>query len=120
MDKEKMLHEHSQLKEWLQELTDFINSEEYYKLGEAEKQLMAAQRSGMEVYINALSIRLWGKGNVSGTYSPSLLGLVTSMLFAPNFGSPMLQPTIPDEGGENAEEPVGETQDTGEEKEETA
>ncbi|MBR3285774.1 MAG: hypothetical protein IKI70_05810 [Bacteroidales bacterium] len=87
MDRKKTEQEHAQLKERLQELTDFINSEEYYKLSEAEKQLIAAQRSGMEVYINALSIRLWGKDSTSGSYSPSLLGLMTSLLFAPSFGS---------------------------------
>ena len=87
MNKKELEQEHAQLKERLQELTDFINSEEYYKLSDAEKQLIAAQRNGMEVYINALSIRLWGKDSTSGAYSPSLLGLVTSMLFAPSFGS---------------------------------
>ena len=87
MNRKKMEKEHAQLKERLQELTDFINSEEYYRLSEPEKQLIAAQRSGMEVYINALSIRLWGKHGTSGAYSPSLLGLVTSMLFSPAFGS---------------------------------
>lgn len=111
MNREKMEQEHAQLKERLRELTDFINSEEYYKLSETEKQLIAAQRSGMEVYINALSIRLWGKDNTNGAFSPSLLGLVTSMLFAPSFGSPLPKaPEIP------AEDP----QDAGETKEETA
>lgn len=106
-----MEQEHAQLKERLRELTDFINSEEYYKLSESEKQLISAQRSGMEVYINALSIRLWGKGNTNGAFSPSLLGLMTSLMFAPSFGSPM--PKMP-------EVPSEETQDTGEIKEETA
>ena len=114
MNREKMEQEHAQLKERLRELTDFINSEEYYKLSEAEKQLIAAQRSGMEVYINALSIRLWGKGNTNGAFSPSLLGLVTSLMFAPSFGSPM--PEVPKITENTAKEP----QDTGETKEETA
>lgn len=100
-----MEQEHAQLKEQLSELTDFINSEEYYKQSEAEKQLIAAQRSGMEVYINALSIRLWGKGNTNGSFSPSLLGLITSMMFAPNFGSPMPEvPKIPKKEEEEKEE----------------
>lgn len=111
MNKEKMLQEHSQLKERLQELTDLINSEDYYKLSEAEKQLIATQRSGMEVYINALSIRLWGNENASGAHSPSLLGLVTSMLFAPSFGCPM--PKSPGE-------PSGEPKGAGETEEKTA
>lgn len=105
MNREKMEQEHAQLKEQLSELTDFINSEEYYKQSEAEKQLIAAQRSGMEVYINALSIRLWGKGNTNGSFSPSLLGLITSMMFAPNFGSPMPEvPKIPKKEEEEKEE----------------
>lgn len=114
MNREKMEQEHAQLKERLRELTDFINSEEYYKLSDAEKQLIAAQRSGMEVYINALSIRLWGKGNTNGAFSPSLLGLMTSLMFAPSFGSPMPEvPKMPDVPSEEA-------QDTGETREETA
>lgn len=114
MNKEKMEQEHAQLKERLSELTNFINSEEYYKQSEAEKQLIAAQRSGMEVYINALSIRLWGKGNTNGAFSPSLLGLVTSMMFAPSFGRPMLE--VP----KNPDNPAGEPQGAGETQEETA
>lgn len=106
-----MEQEHAQLKERLRELTDFINSEDYYKLSEPEKQLIASQRSGMEVYINALSIRLWGKGDTNGAFSPSLLGLFTSMMFAPSFGSGL--PKVP-------EIPAEEPQDTGETKEETA
>lgn len=105
MNRKKMEKEHAQLKERLSELTDFINSEEYYKQSEAEKQLIAAQRSGMEVYINALSIRLWGKGNTNGSFSPSLLGLITSMMFAPSFGSPMPEvPKIPKKEEEGKEE----------------
>lgn len=105
MNRKKMEKEHAQLKERLSELTDFINSEEYYKQSEAEKQLIAAQRSGMEVYINALSIRLWGKGNTNGSFSPSLLGLITSMMFAPSFGSPMPEvPKIPKKEEEEKEE----------------
>ena len=46
MNRKKMEKEHAQLKERLRELTDFINSEEYYKQSEAEKQLIAAQRYG--------------------------------------------------------------------------
>lgn len=104
MNRKKMEQEHAQLKERLRELTDFINSEEYYKQSEAEKQLIAAQRSGMEVYINALSIRLWGKGNTNGSYSPSLLGLITSMMFAPSFGSQVPEvPKIPEKEEETEE-----------------
>lgn len=115
MNREKMEQEHAQLKERLRDLTDFINSEEYYKLSEVDKQLISAQRSGMEVYINALSIRLWGKGNTNGAYSPSLLGLLSSLMFAPSFGSPI--PKISEE--ENAKKPSGEPQDAGETREET-
>ncbi len=111
MDRKKTEQEHAELKERLRELTDFINSEEYYKLSEAEKQLIATQRSGMEVYINALSIRLWGNGNTNGSFSPSLLGLMTSMMFTPSFSSTM--PKIPDNT-------AGGSQDGSKTKEETA
>lgn len=108
MNRKKTEQEHAELKERLRELTDFINSKEYYQLSDADKQLIATQRSGMEVYINALSIRLWGNGNTNGSFSPSLLGLMTSMIFTPSFGSPM------PEVAKIADKPAGEPQEASE------
>ena len=70
MEREKLEQEHVQLKERLAELVDFINSEEFYKQNEVDKQLIATQRSGMEMYLNALSLRLWERVNVHRPYHP--------------------------------------------------
>lgn len=85
MNKEKLSTQHAQLKEQLAELTDFINSEEYYKLTDHEKNLIATQRTGMEVAISAISVRLWGdKTNTS--FNPSIFGLM-SLMFSNTFSS---------------------------------
>ena len=86
MNNEKLEQEHAQLKERLAELVDFINSEEYYKQNEVEKQLIATQRSGMEMYLNALSLRLWGNNTYSQNIS-SILPLLMSSIMLPSFGT---------------------------------
>lgn len=87
MEKKKLEQEHAQLKERLAELVAFINSEEYYKENDVEKQLIATQRSGMEMYLNALSLRLWGKNECNPSMS-SMLPLLMSTMLMPTFGSP--------------------------------
>lgn len=87
MDKKKLEQEHAQLKERLVELVDFINSEEFYKQNEVDKQLIATQRSGMEMYLNALSLRLWGKNECNPSMS-SMLPLLISTMLMPSFSSP--------------------------------
>ena len=79
MGKEKLEREHAELKSRLAELVDFINSGEYYKLNEREKMLLGTQRYGMEMYINALSMRLWGVADVPNS-SMMMSGLLASML----------------------------------------
>ena len=86
MEKENLKQEHAQLKERLAELVDFINSEENYKQNEVEKQLIATQRSGMEMYLNALSLRLWGKNECNPSIS-SMLPLLMSTMLMPSFSS---------------------------------
>lgn len=87
MEKEKLEQEHAQLKERLAELVDFINSEEYYKQEDVEKQLLATQRSGMEMYLNSLSLRLWGRNECNSSMS-SMLPLLMSTMLMPSFSSP--------------------------------
>lgn len=87
MEKKTLEKEHSQLKERLAELVDFINSEEFYKQNEVEKQLLTTQRSGMEMYLNALSLRLWGKNECNPSMS-SMLPLLMSTMLMPSFSSP--------------------------------
>lgn len=106
MDKEKLLKEHAQLKEQLAELTDFINSEGYYQLPENEKSLISSQRAGMEMTINAMSVRLWG---LKTTFGPdlSMMSLLSMMLARPMTGATYSMPDLPlkkDEEGEKTEE----------------
>ena len=86
MNNEKLEREHAQLKESLAELVDFINSEEYYRQSDVEKQLIATQRTGMETYLNALSLRLWGDTTCSSSIS-SILPLLMSTMILPSLGS---------------------------------
>lgn len=88
MNREELKQEHAQLKERLAELVDFISSEEYYKLCDGEKQLIATQRTGMEMYLNALSVRLWGDTHSCNAMSSSLMSLMLSSMFLPSFSTP--------------------------------
>ena len=87
MNKEKLEKEHAELKARLAELVDFINSEEYYKLPEREKTLVTTQRSGMEVYLNALSVRLWGESECASISPSSLLPLLMTTILTPSYGT---------------------------------
>lgn len=100
MEKEKLELEHVQLKERLAELVDFINSEEYYKESDAEKQLIATQRSGMEMYLNALSLRMWGK-NECNPSMPSILPLLMSTMLMPTFSTHSPSATYASDVAEN-------------------
>lgn len=88
MNREKVKEEHVQLKERLAELVDFINSEEYYKLGDSERQLISTQRTGMEMYLNALSVRLWGDISSVNPLSSSLMSLMLSSMLSSSYGFP--------------------------------
>ena len=59
-DLEKLKIEQVELKEKLLRLVDFMHSEEYSTLDATEKGLLASQRAGMEVYLNALTQRIYG------------------------------------------------------------
>lgn len=87
MNKEKLEQEHAQLKDRLAELVDFINSEEFFRQNDVDKQLIATQRSGMEMYLNALSLRLWGNNTCNPSMS-SMLPLMLSSIMLPSFSSP--------------------------------
>lgn len=87
MNKETLSKQHAQLKEQLADITDFINSEEYYKLTDHEKNLIATQRTGMEVALSAMSFRLWGD-KTRPSFNHSMFGLLSLM-----FGNPFNSPT---------------------------
>ena len=83
---EKLKIEHQELKERLLRLTDFINSEEYYKVSISERNLLNQQRAGMEVYLNALTRRLCNDDEAAGFGgSSAMLPLIMSMFNTPPF-----------------------------------
>lgn len=57
--KERLIKEQKELKERLAKLTDFINSEKFYKLSENNRQLLKNQKIAMELYLNVLNMRLF-------------------------------------------------------------
>lgn len=91
----KLKLEHSEVKVRLAELVDFINSEEYYKLNDREKVVLSMQRSGMETYIKALSIRLWGNEEVP-SYS-MLMGSLLASMMVPTMPTGIATPSVTDE-----------------------
>lgn len=89
MNKEKLVEEQKDLKVKLVELIEFIHSEEFYKLDEKEKALINSQRVGMEMYINALTARVYGDAEKwSAASSSSLFPLMLLSMFS-GFGSPL-------------------------------
>lgn len=72
----------------LQEVSDFINSEEYYKLPETKKRIYNVKKSSLETYLKALSVELWG-GDDANIDISSLMwaGLLGAAFAPPSFGS---------------------------------
>ena len=107
-DLEKLKKEQEELKERLLKLIAFINSEEYFTLDEAEKSLLMSQRSGMEIYLNSLTQRIYGVRKMD--ISSSMLPLLIMSMFNP-FSSTL--PSVDvlkeqlDKDKEKDEEPVG-------------
>lgn len=82
MNKEALKKEQSELKDRLVKVVGFINSEEYFALDFMEKSLLNQQRAGMELYLNALTNRIWGNScDISAGNSmmlPLLMGMFNS------------------------------------------
>lgn len=83
-DLEKLKIEQVDLKEKLLRLIDFVNSEEYSTLDVTEKGLLTNQRVGMEIYLNALTQRIYGIND--GKFESMLPLLMMTMLSSP-FGN---------------------------------
>lgn len=82
---EKLIDEQQELKERLKRLIDFMNSEEFFTISEGEKSLLGSQRAGMEMYLNALTNRIYSNGNTTGFGSSGLLPLMLGMLSMSSF-----------------------------------
>lgn len=88
MNREQLEKEHAHVKEVLAEVNDFINSEEYYRLTEAQKRIHAIKKSSLETYLKVLSIELWGSDNENiDTSSLMWASLIGAMFLPPSFGN---------------------------------
>lgn len=57
--KERLITEHKELKEKFLKLVQFINSEEFFKLSNNNKQVLKNQKIVMELYLSVLSMRIY-------------------------------------------------------------
>ena len=88
--KERLLEEHKQLKERLVKLIEFLNSEKYFTFDDNTKAVFNRQRTGMEIYLSALNIRVFGKPeehNVLGDIMPLFLMNMIGSSYAYNKSS---------------------------------
>lgn len=66
--KERLIIEQQELKEKLSKLTEFINSEEYYKLSHNNRLVLKNQKIAMELYLQVLNMRVFE--NIDEIYVP--------------------------------------------------
>jgi len=93
----------------LLELVDYMNSEEFFTLSEKEKSLLNSQRAGMEMYLNALTNRIYGDKEKM-EFSSGVLPLLLLGMLSGGFGSSSpLPPPIPKEplGEEKHDDNIG-------------
>ena len=82
--KERLFEEHKQLKEKLVKLIEFMNSEKYFAFDNNTKAVFNKQRLGMEIYLNALNIRVYGDTTKYNNFNDVLPLLLMSTF---NYGS---------------------------------
>lgn len=87
---EELKKEQYDLKAKLHEVVEFINGEEYFALSPREKGLIGQQRAGMEMYLNALTNRIYSKDEYSfDSTSAMMVPLIMNMFSGGcGFGSP--------------------------------
>lgn len=90
MEKEKLLEEYKVTLDSLVSKTEFIYSEEFYKLDEFEKQKYNKDKMTTEAHLSTLCELLWGKKMQfdNGIGNMFALGLLSSMFSGGGFGSP--------------------------------
>ena len=57
--KERLIEEQKELKEKVSKLTEFINSEDYYKLSPNNRLVLKNQKIAMELYLQVLNMRVF-------------------------------------------------------------
>lgn len=83
---EQLKKEQYDAKAKLHELVELINSEEFFSLSPKEKGLVSQQRTGIEMYLNALTNRIYNKNEFSFDAS-AMWPLLMSSMFTSSFGS---------------------------------
>lgn len=89
MEREKLLEEYKVTLESLVSKTEFIYSEEFYKLDEFDKQKYNKDKMTTEAHLSTLCELLWGKKMQfdNGLGNMFALGILSSM-FGGGWGSP--------------------------------
>ena len=80
---EKLKIEQVELKEKLLKLIDFLHTDEFASLDSTEKGLLTNQRLGMEIYLNALTQRIYG---VNEARMDTMLPLLMMSMISSPFG----------------------------------
>ena len=81
-NKEKLIKEQKELKEKVSKLTEFMNSEEYYKLSSNNRLVLKNQKIAMDLYLQVLNTRVFE--DVDKIYIPDY-GLM--QVFGTTFGN---------------------------------
>lgn len=66
-------------KDTLVDLIEFINSEEFYSLSAAERNVIYQERAGLELYLSSLAKRIYGSNGEQATNNLIGLSLLYSM-----------------------------------------
>ena len=83
--KENLIEEQKELKEKVSKLTEFMNSEEYYKLSPNNRLVLKNQKIAMDLYLQVLNTRVFE--DVDKIYIPDYaLMHVFGTAFSGNFG----------------------------------
>ena len=78
--KERLVKEQSELKEKFLKLVKFINSEEFFKLSNNNKQVLKNQKIIMELYLSVLNMRIYEDiDNISNCYEKINANLLGTM-----------------------------------------
>lgn len=83
---EELKKEQYEAKAKLHELIEFINSDAFYTLSKPEQGLVSQQRTGLELYLNSLTKRVYGNPDEPDTNGMMWLALLYGM-FNANVGS---------------------------------
>ena len=92
---EELKQEQYDLKARLHEVIEFTNSNEYFELSPREKGLIAQQRAGIEMYLNALTNRIYSAEDYSFDASTLLWPMMLGNLFnSSSFGGNSLKDSL--------------------------